>query len=160
MKYLFQYNWQIRDEWMNLFQRLPHEELIRKRDGGVGSILRTIFHIVDVEYSWIQVLMGEDIISDPCYEDHASLDLIMKLSNDCRVHIEEFINSISTAKDYEIVTPPWSEEQYYFGEVLRHVIAHEIHHVGQLSIWAKQIGIEVVSTNFIDRGLINKRLEA
>ncbi|MNZ98143.1 DinB family protein [compost metagenome] len=73
MKYLFQYNWQIRDEWMNLFQRLPHEELIRKRDGGVGSILRTIFHIVDVEYSWIQVLMGEDIISDPCYEDHARL---------------------------------------------------------------------------------------
>ncbi|MNE57841.1 DinB family protein [compost metagenome] len=158
VKHLFLYNWQIRDEWMNLFQQLPHEELIRERVGGVGSILRTFFHIVDVEYSWTQVLMGEDI-SDPCYEEYMSLDLIMKLSNDCREHIKEFINSISTARDYEIVTPPWSRDQYYFGEVLRHVIAHEIHHVGQFSVWAKQIGLEVVSSNFIDRGLINKKLD-
>lgn len=158
MKHLFLYNWRIRDEWMNSLQQLSHEELIQEHIGGVGSILKTIFHIIDVEYSWMQVLMGESI-SDPRYENYMSLNLTMKLSNDYREHITQFINSISTARDYEIVTVPWSGEQYYFGEVLRHVIAHEIHHVGQLSVWAKQIGIDVVSSNFIDRGLLKTKLE-
>ncbi|WP_276575678.1 DinB family protein, partial [Bacillus cereus group sp. BfR-BA-01524] len=30
------------------------------------------------------------------------------------------------------------------GEIIRHVIVHEIHHIGQLSIWAREIGKEPV----------------
>ena len=48
---LFQYNWQVRDDWFKWCEQLSAEELVRKRVGGVGSILETLFHIVDVEYS-------------------------------------------------------------------------------------------------------------
>ena len=27
-----------------------------------------------------------------------------------------------------------------WGEVMQHVIAHEIHHMGQLSVWARELG--------------------
>jgi uncharacterized damage-inducible protein DinB len=56
--------------------------------------------------------------------------------------------------EYEEIKVPWSDTVYYHGEVLRHVIAHEIHHVGQLSIWTKELGIKPVSANFIERGLM------
>ncbi|QWH42653.1 hypothetical protein EXW53_12305 [Bacillus mycoides] len=39
------------------------------------------------------------------------------------------------------------------GEVLRHVIVHEIHHIGQLSIWARELNLQPVSANLIGRGL-------
>lgn len=51
-----------------------------------------------------------------------------------------------TLPDGRIVTDTW-------GEVMRHVIAHEIHHIGQLSIWARELGIKPVSANVIGRGL-------
>lgn len=41
---LFEYNWQVRIE------------LLERRIGGPGNILYTLFHIVDVEYSWISGL--------------------------------------------------------------------------------------------------------
>lgn len=153
MRQLFMYNWKIRDEWLELFHQLPNEELIRERIGGVGSILKTIFHIVDVEYSWIQALMGRPV-SDPKYEDYMSLELVQKLSNEYRESIKDFINSWADDMEYKEIIVPWSGETYYYGEVLRHVIAHEIHHVGQLSVWAREMGIKPVSANFIDRGLM------
>lgn len=138
---------------MDELLHLPHEELVRKRVGGVGSILQTLFHIIDVEYSWFQVLMGEKV-SEPDFEDYMSLESIRNLSNQYHEHLAGYINNLSSDRDYEVVTASWSGEQYYYGEVLRHLIAHEIHHIGQLSVWAKEIGMQVVSSNFIGRGLM------
>lgn len=158
MKHLFLYNWKVREEWMDALFHLPHEELVRTRVGGVGSILHTLFHIVDVEYSWFQVLMGEEV-SEPDFEDYKSLELIRNLSTQYQKHLVGYINNMSNDRDNEIVTASWSGEQYYYGEVLRHLIAHEIHHIGQLSVWAKEIGIQVVSSNFIGRGLMEEMKE-
>jgi uncharacterized damage-inducible protein DinB len=41
-----------------------------------------------------------------------------------------------------------------WGEVMRHVIAHEIHHMGQLSVWSRELDKKPVSANFIGKGLI------
>ena len=39
--------------------------------GGVGSILETLFHIVDVEYGWISALQKED--NEPQFQDYQSI---------------------------------------------------------------------------------------
>ncbi|GAA0596811.1 hypothetical protein GCM10009001_11170 [Virgibacillus siamensis] len=44
---------------------------------------------------------------------------------------------------------------FRYGEIMRHVIAHEIHHIGQLSVWSREIGRKPVTANLIDRGLFN-----
>ncbi len=49
--HLFKYNWHVRDEWFNWCKQLTAEDLLLDRVGGVGSILYTLFHIIDVEYS-------------------------------------------------------------------------------------------------------------
>lgn len=36
---------------------------------------------------------------------------------------------------------------------MRHMIAHEIHHIGQLSVWAREIGKKPVSANLIGKEL-------
>ncbi|CAM4481538.1 DinB family protein [Paenibacillus tarimensis] len=148
----FAYNWQVRDEWFDRLQPVSHEELIRDRTGGVGSILETIFHIVHVEYSWIQAAAGVTV-ADPDYNEYNQLQLIRQLSDGYRPFIQRFLENRSAEHDLRLVTVPWSTETLYEGEILRHVIAHEIHHMGQLSVWAKELDIKPVSANLINRGL-------
>jgi len=53
------------------------------------------------------------------------------------------------------ITDEGEREAHTYGEVMRHLIAHEIHHIGQLSVWAREIGKKPVTANLIGRGLFD-----
>ncbi|MCC8438277.1 DinB family protein [Brevibacillus sp. M2.1A] len=152
MKMLFQYNWQVRDEWMEWCKQLPPEELLRKRTGGAGTILYTLFHIADVEYSWLRGVQGRPDVQ-VTFEAYKTLEKVKELSDAWRVELRDFIEKWSDERENEPVKVEWDNEIHTKGELLRHVIAHEIHHMGQLSIWARELGITPVSANVIGRGL-------
>lgn len=59
MQTFFRYNWMIREQWYRWCEEVSQEELLKQRVGGVGGILKTLFHIVDVEWSWIQTIQGK-----------------------------------------------------------------------------------------------------
>ncbi|MFC4098654.1 DinB family protein [Paenibacillus xanthanilyticus] len=146
MQSLFRYNWIVRDEWFELLRQLPEEELTKTRAGGVGSFLRTMTHIVDVEDSWLRGLRGlPDVPFDE--ERYPTLADAKAFSDACRPGVEDFVNAWTEERENERLEP------FTFGEVMRHVIAHEIHHIGQLSIWARELGLQPPSANFIGRGL-------
>ncbi|MED1916815.1 DinB family protein [Bacillus thuringiensis] len=155
MKMFFQYNWQVRDEWMEWCKQLTPEELLRERTGGAGTILYTLFHIADVEYSWLRGVQGKPDIQ-VSYEDYKSLEKVKELSDAWRVELRDFIENWSDEMENESVKVAWDDEVYTKGELLRHVIAHEIHHMGQLSVWARELGITPVSANVIGRGLTRR----
>lgn len=145
----------VREEWYRWCEELSEEDLLRNRTGGVGSILHTLFHIVDVEWSWIRLLQGKTDFEES-FDGYKSLNQVRKLDAEFRAEVENFVNNwddsmenqlfYDTLQDGRIVTDTW-------GEVIRHVIAHEIHHIGQLSIWAREVGEKPVSANLIGRGL-------
>ncbi|MDF2645882.1 MAG: damage-inducible protein DinB [Paenibacillus sp.] len=155
MKSLFLYNWEVRDEWFKSLSELSTEELLKDRYAGVGSIIKTFLHILDVEYSWIRALLGRSDISHNL-EDYRDLDPIKTLSDQYKEEILEFLDQWNITMELEEVKPSWMLEKFKKGEVLRHLIAHEIHHIGQLSIWAKELGIKQVSSNFIGRDILKK----
>ncbi|KYP81741.1 DinB family protein [Ferroacidibacillus organovorans] len=147
MRVLFRYNWQVRDDWFSWCESVPEEELLKPRVGGWGTFLRTLFHIVDVEQAWILQGLQAKPEFHYRYEDYQSIHAIHDLSNECHSKICEFVEN-------------WSDDlgnkkldDFTYGEVMRHVIAHEIHHIGQLSVWAREIGRQPVSANLISRGL-------
>ena len=45
---LFRYNWMVREQWYQWCEDVSEEELLKARIGGVGSILKTLFHVADV----------------------------------------------------------------------------------------------------------------
>jgi uncharacterized damage-inducible protein DinB len=149
---LFRYNWMVREEWFELCKQIPSDELLRKRIGGVGGILYTLFHIVDVEYSWIRGMQSKTDIQVQ-YDNYKSLQQVRELSDSWRNEIQLFLQTLTNDFENEIVIVPWTEGRYTKGEILRHVIAHEIHHMGQLSIWVRDLGFQPVSANVIGRGL-------
>lgn len=107
--------------------------------------LLTLFYIVDVEQAWI--LQGLQVKPEfhYRYEDYQSLNEIRDLSNACRPQIREFVENWSNALENNKL------DDFTYGEIMRHVIAHEIHHIGQLSVWAREIGRQPVAANLIGR---------
>ena len=156
MRKLFEYNWQVRDEWFQWCGQLTLDELLKERKGGVGNILYTLFHIIEVEYSWIRALQGkEDIIFQ--FGDYSTLAKVKSLSNSFRDEIKDMINTNLEASKDKLVRVSWDEDIYKFEDILHHLITHEIHHIGQLSIWARDIGLNPVPANFIGRKLPRER---
>ena len=51
----------------------------------------------------------------------------------------------------ERIRIPWDEGTYIGDDIIHHIIAHEIHHIGQLSIWAREMGAASVPADFIGR---------
>lgn len=145
----FQYNWQVRDEWFEWCNQLSTEELLQKRIGGVGSILYTLFHIIEVEYSWIRGIIGKkDRIFD--FDEYRTLEKVKTLSIELQEEIIEFLKHKENLND-EIVKVSWDTDTYTKNDILHHTIAHEIHHIGQLSVWARELNLSPVPANFIRR---------
>lgn len=150
----FEYNWQVRDEWLAWCSQLTNEELLNERQGGAGSILYTLFHIIDVEYSWIRGIQGkEDIIFQ--FSDYITLEDVNSLSKKLRNEVAEFLKTNLDGLKKKVVSVPWDEEQHTVDDILHHIIAHEIHHIGQLSIWARELKLQPVPANFIGRERIS-----
>ncbi|TMW72892.1 DinB family protein [Alteribacter natronophilus] len=148
---LFTYNWQVREEWFEWAAELSEEELLKDRTGGPGSILFTLYHVADAEYSWIRAVYG--LPDKPVsFESVRSLDMVRTLSDKWNREVRNLLES--GVPDLEgTVTAEWAPVPYRKGDVLRHIIAHEIHHMGQLSVWAREIGHKPVSANVIGREL-------
>lgn len=150
MRKFFEYNWQVRDEWFAWCQPLTADELLRERIGGVGSILYTLFHIIDVEYSWIRAIQGkEDLIVN--FNEYNSLEQVKRLSDKYRVEINEFLNTDVDRIKSQSIKVPWDQAEYTVDDILHHIIAHEIHHIGQLSIWSRELNLETIPVNFVGR---------
>jgi uncharacterized damage-inducible protein DinB len=155
MFHFFEYNWQVRDEWFDLLETLSYEQLHQSRTGGAGSIAFTLFHIILVEHNWISGL-GQRALSGAQFKDYQGIAELRQLSQTFRKDIEEFISNWQPEMAQKRLASNLKQEEEFFSypEVLAHVIAHEIHHIGQLSIWARELGLKPASANFIRRGLL------
>jgi uncharacterized damage-inducible protein DinB len=153
---MFRYNWVVRKEWYRWCEEIDNEELLLIRTGGVGGILHTLFHIVDVEWSWIRFLQGKTDFQES-FEGYQSLKQIRDLDSKFHPEVEEFVSRWETSMENNLLQDTMADGQIVtdtWGEVIRHMIAHEIHHIGQLSIWAREIDRQPVSANLIGRGLV------
>ena len=129
---------------------LSTEELLKDRTGGVGSILYTLFHIIDVEYSWLRGIQGkEDVVVE--FADYDTLEKVKSHSVKFRNEIAEFLKIYSDELNEKVICVPWDEDKYTGEEILHHIIAHEIHHIGQLSVWSRELSLTPVPSNFIGR---------
>ncbi|QQZ07765.1 DinB family protein [Heyndrickxia vini] len=159
MKTLFQYNWQVRDEWFKWCEDVEEAELLLVRTGGVGGILHTLFHIIDVEWSWIRVMQGKPDFQES-FDDYRSLTLVRELEAAFKPEVEGFVLNWKDEMENNIFTDTAPDGRIFqdtWGEIMRHMIAHEIHHIGQLSVWAREVGKTPVSANFLGRGLAKKK---
>ncbi|MGD6803870.1 DinB family protein [Rossellomorea aquimaris] len=148
---MFRYNWQVRQDWFEWCRELPQEELAKERTGGMGSILATLFHVANGEQIWINSMQGTPVIIK---EGVTSLEEAVEFTELTKPITEQFIQSWNNELALKTLTKKrrdGSEITFTYEKIIKHLIAHEVHHIGQLSIWSREIGRKPVSSDLIFR---------
>lgn len=81
------------------------KELLKTRTGGVRGILKTLFHIVYVEYSWIRVLKGKSEFDEP-FEAYAGLGQVRDLSARFHAEVEPYVLSWTPEMECRVLELP------------------------------------------------------
>ena len=150
---LFHYNWQVREDWLNWCQTISEEEFHKERIGGMKSIRETLIHIVDCELIWLNSLVEKPII----FENRAAINTLSEIStysDFVKSHTISFIEQLPSEYANNIIEVKRRDGTFlHFTQkkILAHMITHEIHHTGQLSIWARELGLKPISSDLIIR---------
>ena len=155
---MFLYNWQVREDWFAWCESLSKEELHAERVGGMGSILKNLSHVIDCELIWINNMLEEPIVY-PEKDSISNLDDVIRYSNFMKEKTKNFLHNWSEdfgKKIVEINSRNGNTYSFSYDKILRHIISHEIHHIGQLSVWSREIGLKPVSSDLIFRIYDNK----
>lgn len=152
MKQFFYYNWQVREEWFEWAKQISSDELLKQRVGGFGNILHTLLHIVVVEFDWINDLLGGEVLKFHL-EDYQTMDDVITLHHQWHPVIKNFVENWTKDQSDKQLVIEGGKRIFSYEEVMKHVIVHEVHHIGQLSIWARELGLTPVQANYIGRGL-------
>ena len=155
MIHLFQYNWDVREDWFIWCESLSDVEFHQERLGGMKSFRETLIHIVDCELLWLNTILDEKIH----YESRKTLyhlDEIKQYSAYVQSLTKAFIANVEPSDDeriIEVTRRDGSVLHFSQKKVVAHMITHEIHHIGQLSVWAREIGLKPVSSDLIIRNI-------
>ncbi|KAA0965231.1 hypothetical protein FQ087_02655 [Sporosarcina sp. ANT_H38] len=150
---MFSYNWQVREDWFNWSQNISIEELSKKRTGGMGSILHNLFHVIDCEQIWINQMNGTPVIIKD-RNDIATLNDVLAFSNSTKLTTQRFIQSWTSEMERKVLEMKrrnGGTSSFTYEKIIRHIISHEIHHIGQLSVWSRELEIKPVSSDLLFR---------
>ena len=150
---LFKYNWQVREDWFNWCESLPEEEFHKERIGGMKSIRETLIHVIDCELLWLNSLIDEKIAFER-RQLLTQLSEIKEYSTFVQSYTEQLIERLPS--DYEnklieVQRRDGSILEFTQKKILAHMITHEIHHIGQLSVWAREMQRKPISSDLIIR---------
>ena len=150
---LFHYNWQVREDWIMWSQSLPEVEFHKERIGGMKSICETLIHIVDCELLWLNSMIEKGIV----YEKRnriINLNDIKAYSEFVKSQTKSFIEQLQSDYETQIVEVKRRDGtvlHFTQKKIIAHMITHEIHHIGQLSIWARELQLKPISSDLIIR---------
>lgn len=150
---LFEYNWQVREDWFKWCEAIPQEELAKQRVGGHGSILRNLCHVINCEYKSINSMKGLEEEGENL-DDITSLKEVIDFSNKTKALTKEFILTWDDDKASKILEFKSSNGHTYsftYEKIMKHIITHEVRHIGQMMVWSRQLNKKPVSCDLIFR---------
>jgi len=150
---LFKYNWQVREDWFNWCESLPEEEFHKERVGGMKSIRETLTHVIDCELLWLNSLVDEKVVFER-RQLLTHLSEIKEYSTFVQSFTEHLIEQLPSEyenKIIEVQRRDGSILEFTQKKILAHMITHEIHHIGQLSVWARDMQRKPISSDLIIR---------
>ncbi|WP_102691550.1 DinB family protein [Rummeliibacillus pycnus] len=150
---LFKYNWQVREEWLKWCEEITHEELVKQRVGGMGNILHTLFHVIHCEELWVNQICEETAI-EKNVESIKTLKDVQEYSSTIKNSTFHFLNQHieeKTERSLIFNLKNGKTKEFSYEKILYHIVTHEIHHIGQLSIWARELGKVPVNSDFLIR---------
>ncbi|UCF60539.1 MAG: DinB family protein [Anaerolineaceae bacterium] len=120
------------------------DELHYIPEGTSWPVGRTMLHIADTEDGWFRYAVKKELEEWPSQyilENYPTRVAIKEVLTEVHERTEEFIDALEESDLTRIINAPWGEE-FPLGWIFWHVLEHEIHHRGELSLILGLLGRE------------------
>lgn len=134
----------VRDGLFHTIDLFTDDELLYTPAGTTRTVGRTMLHIADAEDGWFQYVVKKELDKWPAQyivENYPTREAIKQALTDVHERTEAYIDTLEESDMARIIEAPWGEE-FYIGWILWHVLEHEIHHRGELSLILGLLGRE------------------
>lgn len=117
------------------------------------SIFKNLIHVIDWELLWINYML-EEPLDYPEKNSIFNLNGVIRYSIFTKTITKTFLRNLTN--DYEnkkihINGKGGTSYSFTYGKIIRHLITHEVHHIGQLSIWSREMELKPISFDLIVR---------
>jgi uncharacterized damage-inducible protein DinB len=103
-----------------------------------------MLHVADAERGWFQYVVRREWPDWPpnhALEDHPTKEAIKSVLAAVHTDTESYLESLEPSDLDNVITAPWGPE-IPLGWIIWHVLEHEIHHRGELSLMLGMLGRE------------------
>jgi uncharacterized damage-inducible protein DinB len=141
---LFSHWKQVRKELIWTIDQFGDEELSHVPFENSWPIGEIMLHIASAEEGWFRYVVKGELSDWPDYELDSFRDIesIKMLLNEVHEGTEEFLDGLESVDLERAINLPWSDSQLSLGWIIWHVLEHEIHHRGELSLILGLLGRE------------------
>ncbi len=150
MKYA-DYNLWANDRIATVLKGLDNSILDKEIPSSFNSIRKTVFHIWDAEFIWLQRLNGLSLSDWPSkqYGAETPIDKFLETSNSFKQFVEQ-LHEVEFTGDCVYKNLKGAEYRNPRNEVLQHIFNHSTFHRGQIVTMLRNSGVtELPQTDFI-----------
>ena len=119
----------------------------------MGSIIHNLYHVIDCEQIWVNQMNGTEVLVRDM-NTITNLEEVIEFSEGIKQLTEGFLKDWNPKNILERTNKSGKTLVFSHEKILQHIIAHEIHHIGQLSVWAREIDKKPVSSDILFRSIV------
>jgi uncharacterized damage-inducible protein DinB len=133
----------VRRDLLRALDLLADEQLTFVPREGLWSLGRVARHIAGAEEGWFRYVVSRELADWPQFrdEDYATVASIKALLAEVHGRTETYLTTLDIADLDSAVPTPWGEK-VTLRWIIWHVLEHEIHHRGELSLILGLLGRE------------------
>lgn len=138
-------NWErIRDKLLETVDCFEDRELSFRPFDGSWTVRELMIHIAheemgEISYGIIQEL--SEWPSDYIPKEYETIESIKSLLSDVHSRTLDYLSTLTDGDLDRVVDAPW-DASYQLGDMIGHVMEHEVHHRGELSLILGLLGRE------------------
>lgn len=134
----------VRRGLIEIVEKFQEEDLHFSPFESAWSVGEILLHIANAEQGWFRYAVTGEFDAWPgghTLERYPTFESIKSLLMDVHDWTESYISRMSLEDYQRVVDLPW-DEQIHLGWIIWHVLEHEIHHRGELSLILGILGRE------------------
>lgn len=140
---LFSHWDQVHSDTLETLDKFSESELTYSAYEGGMPVGRIALHIADAEEGWFRLVATkerQDWPSDYTLENYSTKEAIKTLLSEVHAKTMRYLKTLTTEDLETVVEAPWGKFSIRF--IIWHVLEHEIHHRGELSLILGTLGRE------------------
>jgi uncharacterized damage-inducible protein DinB len=149
---LYDYNYWANRRLLAALAPLTPEQFVASVAGSYGSIRNTLVHTMSAEWGWLERCGGPERGERLKAEQYPTIESLTKTWAQVERYMRGFLSELDDAALERRITFAFGggpSQEMALGDLLQHAALHAVHHRGQVSLLARELGFAPGDIDFL-----------